>query len=217
MVKSRTNSILLSVIWTFAPIFIPIISFSFYTRLGNQLTVNVALPATALFTMARAPLNAIPTRIASMMRAKVALNRIQAYLDEDEVDGQVLGLKGDTEEHSGKGDLGIIKGSFKWNEVKEKGEKDKRIGVKSVALDSEFDTATTVAESAPEHRFELRDISVIFPDGQLTVITGTVCSPVCVFTTVTHLYHTGPTASGKTALLVSSWDFPASRLTSFPV
>lgn len=35
-----------------------------------------------------------------------------------------------------------------------------------------------------DHRFELRDIDVLFPEGELTVVTG-------------------PTASGKTALLVS--------------
>jgi hypothetical protein len=35
-------------------------------------------------------------------------------------------------------------------------------------------------------RFELRDINIVFPEGKLSVITG-------------------PTASGKTALLVRSW------------
>lgn len=56
---------------------------------------------------------------------------------------------------------------------------------------SSNETATVVdfesgsIRSSPEdHRFELKDISVRFPEGELSVITG-------------------PTASGKTALLVS--------------
>lgn len=60
----------------------------------------------------------------------------------------------------------------------------------SPTASSNDDVATAVddADSAMsaenvDHRFELRDINVRFPEGQLSVITG-------------------PTASGKTALLV---------------
>jgi hypothetical protein len=76
--------------------------------------------------------------------------------------------------------LGIENGSFKWNEVVEN-TADK----KSTNLDSESTTGTAIAdpEESTDHKFELRNISVLFPEGQLSIITG-------------------PTASGKTALLV---------------
>jgi excinuclease UvrABC ATPase subunit len=42
---------------------------------------------------------------------------------------------------------------------------------------------SVAASDASEYRFELKDINIVFPERQLTVVTG-------------------PTASGKTALLV---------------
>lgn len=110
--------------------------------------------------------------------------------------------------------------SFKWNEVEEKKKDDpKDKGAKtnghgngtngtqrgSEETDATLTLPTTTADinngtneeegadreslsgsitgSGNEHRFELRDLSVVFPEGELTVVTG-------------------PTASGKTALLV---------------
>ena len=144
------------------------------------------------------------------------MDRIQGYTDEDEVDGQVSSLKGDTEEHRNQEGLGIVKGSFKWNEVEEKDGKDKGKVTGSNVLDTESDAASTLgAEAASERRFELRDISVIFPDEQLTVVTGTAFSPACFFTVFT-LCSTGPTASGKTALLVSGGYLPAVKLADLP-
>jgi len=180
LVKSRINSVLFSAIWTLAPILVSVVSFASYIWLGNQLTVSVAFTAISLFAMVRAPLNVIPTWIVFMMQTKVALDRIQGYIDEDEVDEQVSSLKEGAEGYSGKEGLGIIKGSFKWNEVEEK-DKDKGKVAKSRSSNADSDTASTLTDAALERRFELRDISVIFPGGQLTVVTGMVCSPTYCF------------------------------------
>lgn len=128
----------------------------------------------------------------------IALNRISVYLDEDEVTEQVSSLKRDVsrpisvESAHDKG-LGLENASFKWNEVEESiGGKDKLPDNRPVS--STFSTAetTTLLEEPSEgaentlpadHHFELHDLSVRFPEGELSVITG-------------------PTASGKTALLV---------------
>jgi ABC-type multidrug transport system fused ATPase/permease subunit len=174
MVKSRINSVLFSAIWTLAPILVSVVSFASYIWVGNQLTVSVAFTAISLFAMVRAPLNVIPTWIVFMMQTKVALDRIQGYIDDDEVDGQVSSLKEDTEGRGNKEGLGIVKGSFKWNEVEEKDEKGKGKVTEAVDLDARSDTASIPPEDVQEHVFELRDISVIFPDGQLTVVTGTI-------------------------------------------
>ena len=132
----------------------------------------------------------------------MALNRVAVYLDEDEVSDQVSSLKKTKMgpylpgfiEHEG---LGIENGSFKWNEVEEE-EKKKEANPSSggettfsmtvteemqTQTQMEVDDEAVVAESSNDHRFELRDISVRFPESQLTLVTG-------------------PTASGKTALLV---------------
>ena len=129
-------------------------------------------------------------------QTKVALDRIAVYLDEDEVDEQVSSLKrfhfgtstGDDDTVKG---LGIENGTFKWNEVEQ--EDDGAKATKSVSSTSdnivqetndEIERVSISVSEASEQRFELRDVNITFPECQLTVVTG-------------------PTASGKTALLVS--------------
>ena len=94
--------------------------------------------------------------------------------------------------------LGIENGSFKWNEVESKEDinsQNERADKKAKNAVSTGDDAaqdasdgaersSIAASDASEHRFELRDINITFPERQLTVVTG-------------------PTASGKTALLVN--------------
>ena len=180
MVKSRINSILFSTIWTLVPILISVFSFVSYIWAGNQLTVSVAFTTIALFSMVRAPLKVIPTWIVLIMQTKVSLDRIQGYIDGDEVDGQVSNLKEDTEGHSSKEGLGIIKGTLKWNEVEEKSDKGKGEVVKPSPSSSQLDTTPTPSEPIQEHMFELRDVLVHFPDGQLTVVVGAMCFS-CIF------------------------------------
>ncbi len=92
--------------------------------------------------------------------------------------------------------LGIINGSFKWNEVEEKkgasgkgrfeGPSPSTNGSMEadeiVTVDSDASVVSAGLAFPGDRRFELRDINVMFPEGKLTLVTG-------------------PTASGKTALL----------------
>jgi excinuclease UvrABC ATPase subunit len=94
--------------------------------------------------------------------------------------------------------LGLEGATFKWNEVLEVAEKGKELGqnkLSSSPTSSEVtdEASTTTVDNISERSigervFELRDMTIRFPEGELTVITG-------------------PTASGKTALLVSSLSF----------
>ncbi|KAL1748165.1 hypothetical protein HDZ31DRAFT_30137 [Schizophyllum fasciatum] len=202
MVKSRINSVMFYMLWAIAPILISVTSFFVYVATGHRLSVSTAFTAITLFNMIRQPLNTIPTMIVQILQCNVALKRIAVYLNEDEVTDQVSSLKKDlshpqhqaTEEEDV---LAIENGTFKWNEVElEKGAN----GAGTGAVQSPTDTASTsdtivtrdnasIAESdvgslVLDHHFELRDISVRFPDGKLTLVTG-------------------PTASGKTALLMA--------------
>lgn len=134
------------------------------------------------------------------MQTKVALDRIAVYLDEEEVTDQVSTLKkanaGPSSHDSDDSLLGIENGSFKWNAVNAEKEKEKADAKANKNKKGKVSTppseATTAIASDPgldadaepaDHQFELRDISVVFPEGKLSCITG-------------------PTASGKTALLV---------------
>ncbi|KAI0672246.1 multidrug resistance-associated ABC transporter [Trametes maxima] len=202
MIKSRVNAVCFSLIWTCAPILVSVTAFFVYVVQGNELTIGTAFTAIALFQMVRTPLNVIPAWIVQILQSKVALDRIATYLDEEEVDEQVSTLKKGRVPPSEEDDaeLGIVNGTFKWNEVEEKKEDDKGKGKGkngaqktngSNGSDAEpSDEASTLADSASalaapgDHRFELKDITVSFPDARLTVVTG-------------------PTASGKTALLMA--------------
>lgn len=147
----------------------------------------------------------------------VAVRRIETFLDEEEVTEQVSSLKKTSspdpsqrpDQDSGEWGLGIENGTFKWNEVpdnfadqnsksnaKNKGKANGQnngnttSGVPSPTGPSSPGDETVASASvisvetdAIENKFELKNISVRFPVGELTVITG-------------------PTASGKTAMLV---------------
>ncbi|RDX45811.1 multidrug resistance-associated ABC transporter [Lentinus brumalis] len=206
MIKSRINSVCFSLIWTCAPILVSVTSFFVYVARGNELTIGTAFTAIALYQMVRAPLNVIPVWIVQILQSKVALDRISTYLDEDEVDEQVSTIKKGRVPPSAETEtgLGIVHGTFKWNEVEEKkvedkgkskdnGKKTNGSNGSEAAASSADETATAVDDasitsagltSVADHRFELRDINVMFPDRQLTLVTG-------------------PTASGKTALLMA--------------
>lgn len=107
------------------------------------------------------------------------------------------------ESSSKEGGFGVMNASFKWNEGDSAKHGDKNIGnphpiVAPLVISEDDQTSASepsiwldgslLAEST-DNRFELKDISVIFPENKLSVIIG-------------------PTASGKTALLVCYFAFP---------
>jgi hypothetical protein len=102
-----------------------------------------------------------PTLTLILVKASVALSRISTFLDEDEVSDDVSALKtatafeadDDAELSAG---LAIQNGSFKWNEVEAK----------------TGPSAATPNPTPNEPQFELRDISVSFPEGKLTCVVG---------------------------------------------
>ncbi|KAJ7045901.1 hypothetical protein C8F04DRAFT_452844 [Mycena alexandri] len=193
MYKNRTNGILFQAVWSTAPLSLSLISFFTFVWLGNELTVGKAFAALALFSMIRSPLNIVPSYIIQLTQARVALNRIAVYLAEDEVTAQVSSLKQDdsptavaTATDEG---LGLENASFRWNKVEVQTTSeppevhDSSPPSASWSL-GDGDTIVGTDSTPEDHRFELKDISVLFPEGRLSVITG-------------------PTASGKTALLMA--------------
>ena len=125
------------------------------------------------------------------LQTQVTLKRISVYLDEEEVTDQVSSLKKDYSEPYLLGDdegLGLEGATLKWNEVvevEEKGNQTKSSSSSSVSLITDEASTAVDTESIDDRVFELRNVTIRFPEGELTVVTG-------------------PTASGKTALLVGS-------------
>ncbi|KAJ7664588.1 multidrug resistance-associated ABC transporter [Mycena polygramma] len=207
MIKSRLNSLVFFLIWALAPILLSTISFLTYVMLGNELTIGTAFTSIALFGMIRSPLNVIPSWVVRFLQTRVSLNRIAVYLEEDEVTAQVSSLKTDTTipllEGAEDEGLGLECATLRWNELpkedagsehahgngngKGKGRRSSptsSIGGSTAHGDESGSGSDGDGGASENNRFELRDISVVFPEGKLSVITG-------------------PTASGKTALLMA--------------
>ncbi|KAF8211356.1 multidrug resistance-associated ABC transporter [Mycena galopus ATCC 62051] len=163
--KIRFVRVFTHLTWLILPVFISVSSFYVYIKQGNNLTVATALTALAVFNMLNVPMAVVPYMINQMLQASVAISRISKFLEEDEVSDEVSALKFKSveEDESPSAGLVIESESFGWNEL---------------AKDAKIEPSA----SAEETRFELRDISVSFPEGKLTCVVG-------------------PTASGKTALL----------------
>lgn len=108
------------------------------------------------------------------LKAGVSLNRIAVYLQEDEVTEQVSSLKKDRSEPQllGEEGLGLDHASLKWNEVEEN--KDRAPSTPPSSTSTETETLPDSASVAEvmDHKFELRDLSVIFPERELSLITG---------------------------------------------
>ncbi|KAJ7764128.1 hypothetical protein DFH07DRAFT_1059163 [Mycena maculata] len=200
MIKSRLNSLMFFLIWSLAPILLSTISFLTYVMLGNELTIGTAFTSIALFGMIRSPLNVIPSWVVRFLQTRISLNRIAVYLEEDEVTAQVSSLKQDTSvpllEGAEDAGLGLENATLRWNELPKEEEDTNGNGAGAgkaltASPESSIDGSTALGEDSgsesginENNKFELRDISVVFPEGKLSVITG-------------------PTASGKTALLMA--------------
>lgn len=127
------------------------------------------------------------------------MQRIETFLNEEEVDEQVSTLKREAEgrQHHEVFDetekFGFRNASFTWNAVledesssqktKPKDGKSNGNSQSTTGVNTDLDPTSTEGTSGVDRKFELRDLNVVFPHGELTVVTG-------------------PTASGKTALLV---------------
>jgi ABC-type multidrug transport system fused ATPase/permease subunit len=197
----------MDVMWFLSPALVSIGSFFVYIQLGHKLDVATAFTAITLFNMIRRPLNMLPVFFVQVLQTGVAVNRVSAFLDEDEVGEQVSVLKrvaaptpASAREADIDGRLGFARASFKWNEseTKEDEKKNKRDvkpkkswlpwrwGRNGNSVGDAASEAPTITASDEDRKFELRDLDLVFPEGLLTVVTG-------------------PTASGKTALLVCAF------------
>ncbi|KIM47463.1 hypothetical protein M413DRAFT_22125 [Hebeloma cylindrosporum] len=159
-VKGNIVDTLISFIWVWIPSAMALSSFLCYTLIaGERLTVSKAFTSVALFSQLQTPMVALPGQFFAMLHAYVSMQRIEAFLNEEEVPGWASTL---SESAVDPGDevheIGFVDASFEWKEA-------------------------SIDDIAPA-RFHLGPLDVIFPPGNLTIVSGA-------------------TGSGKTGLLVA--------------
>ncbi|KAL1925554.1 uncharacterized protein VTP21DRAFT_437 [Calcarisporiella thermophila] len=143
------------------PAFVTLSTFLCYTKIaGHELTASTLFTALALFNMLRDPLNMLPSVVADIVRAKVSLDRVNGFLQEEETEKyrqlrRPLDLAKDPA-------IGFRDATFRWG------------GDKEIAA----------SPSGAKGLFELRDLNIEFPVGELTLVIG-------------------PTGAGKTSLIMA--------------
>ncbi|OCF78519.1 ATP-binding cassette transporter [Kwoniella mangroviensis CBS 8886] len=192
MIRSLLNGIWFSLLWSLAPIFVTLVSFFCYIVIAKrELTVSVAFTAISLFSMLRMPLNVIPTFVVILLQAHVSVKRIEDFLAEDEVPDWVCSLKRSSDpKHVAPTKIGFENASFRWNTGKQSDPSPLKPTTTIEPPSPQRSTSTTAVDSTEspqedeESYFTLSDLNVDFPIGKLSVITG-------------------PTGSGKTAILIA--------------
>jgi ABC-type multidrug transport system fused ATPase/permease subunit len=102
--------------WFFIPILIMVTVFYVYTEV-SPLTASVAFTALALFNTFRAALDEFPLLISMVLQAYVSVNRVEKFLDEDEV---AIPVQASTEAIKNGVVIGFIdNASFSWDSHKD--------------------------------------------------------------------------------------------------
>ncbi|KAF8697734.1 P-loop containing nucleoside triphosphate hydrolase protein, partial [Rhizoctonia solani] len=195
--KLKLTNFFMSMVWDLVPILVAAIGFSCFTLVAKrELTVDIAFPAISTFHILSTSLSILPLTIASTVRTLVSVQRIEAYLSEEEVPDHISSLKRPPPTSHGPSEtrLGCKNASFRWPTVSThtktinptKPQQSSRWSRLLVVLrlrkepsPQEAQEPTNTDEDQP---FTLRDISVVFPEGVLSLVYG-------------------PTGSGKSSLL----------------
>ncbi|KKK27136.1 hypothetical protein ARAM_001306 [Aspergillus rambellii] len=136
-------------IWYGTPILITFASFFLYTVVeGKKLTPSIAFPALSMFSLLRVPLDQLADMVAHVQEAKVSLDRVDKYLNEDETEKYRQLSDEDTSEPR----IALDKATLTWGSGKGHGQNSEQNGNSDV--------------------FRLIDIDVDFRIGKLNIIAG---------------------------------------------
>ncbi|GAA5873644.1 hypothetical protein JCM1840_002987 [Sporobolomyces johnsonii] len=184
LLKTRLNNLNLNILWNFTPDLVMLISFACFTLiLGEQLTVPVAFTSLALFALVRGPMATLPMSITGLLQTYVCIQRLEQFFEEPEVDSWVSALREETASSSSTSafrDVGITNGTFRYSE-------EAKTDADAAGTINGASAAPSVGHNpfeAQEPEFELKDITVAFPEGKLSLVVG-------------------PTGSGKSSLFLA--------------
>ncbi|GIL72743.1 hypothetical protein Vretimale_4441 [Volvox reticuliferus] len=83
--KTQALSMFNTAMFMSGPVLVGLAAFGTHTAMGYTLTAAVAFPALALFNLLRFPIIMLPSQIMSLIQARVGLQRIQKFMEEEEM------------------------------------------------------------------------------------------------------------------------------------
>ncbi|GLC35697.1 hypothetical protein PLESTB_000485000 [Pleodorina starrii] len=83
--KTQALSMFNTAMFMSGPVLVGLAAFGTHTALGYPLTAAVAFPALALFNLLRFPIIMLPSQIMSLVQARVGLQRIQKFMEAEEM------------------------------------------------------------------------------------------------------------------------------------
>ena len=163
-------------IWNVSPVLITFITFLFYTAVEKKdLIPSVAFTALSLFSLLRIPLDRLADMLAHVQEAKVSVDRIEEFLNEDDTEkyDQLLHKDEDKEEpHSSM--IGFEKATFSW------GSKDTQSGdaapaFRMINLDIKFSIGRLNIVAGPTGSGKTSLLMALL--GEMTILEGSVSLP----------------------------------------
>lgn len=149
-----TGQILLTV-WTLSPVLSTLLAFWWYTSIqGHTLTPSKAFTSLAVFQELRFALNTLPDVLVSGIQSLVSLRRIQAYLDSPDIEIPPA-RDASYDESPGDAIVALRDATVTWP-----------------AVSHEDISSPYLGSSTPRRSFLLSDVSLTFPNGQLSLICG---------------------------------------------
>ncbi|KAF9277661.1 hypothetical protein BGZ74_003281, partial [Mortierella antarctica] len=191
---SYRHIVLANLIWVVMPVLNIVVVLLAYTKLfGHDISASKIFTTIALYNIMRSAVNNLPWTIKCTMQAVVSLNRINKYLQEEELAKDTVVTKLDGKAHVSYPVIGFQDATFVWPN-----KENEKVATKSVEkrpswfqkVKNKFVKAPPVVEEpvaepeAVQERFKLKNINADFPVGKLSVIVGA-------------------TGSGKSALLLA--------------
>ncbi|KAF9234929.1 hypothetical protein BU15DRAFT_78554 [Melanogaster broomeanus] len=142
--------VLFSALWDGSPIFVTIVSFWHFSMVrGQTLTPSIAFTSIIVFNEMKFALNALPETFINMLQGFVSLRRIEKYLHGAEVT-PVPPLSMQSQQ------ITLQNATITWPQDRT----------------SQSGSATPSAASTPRGKFVLLDLSLSFPEGELSLICG---------------------------------------------
>ncbi|KAJ2928533.1 hypothetical protein H1R20_g8544, partial [Candolleomyces eurysporus] len=138
-------------IWDISPILVTLVAFWHYTVYrGQPLTPSIAFTSIIVFKQMKFALNALPRTFISLLQTFVSLRRIENYLDGAEVN-PVAPLQKQSKT------IALQSCTITWSQD---------------PMGSNTSSLAPSASSTPRHKFLLMDLSLNFPQGDLSLICG---------------------------------------------
>ncbi|KAK4700303.1 hypothetical protein P7C70_g5949, partial [Phenoliferia sp. Uapishka_3] len=148
-------------IWSASPILCVLVSFYVFTKImGRELTPSTAFASLAVWNELRFALNGIPDILVQAIQCLVSLRRIEKYLDTAEVSLTPSEAENAEEEPDKDPVIAFQNATVTWPSTAEKEEPEER----------------QLGAATPSNAFELQDLTVRFPIGEMSLVCGSLGS-----------------------------------------